>query len=267
MPMPLQKLLQRAGVGTKRDVRALIARGDVVLNGEVTRRFAEPASLTDHIVIAGTALAAPAAPAWYLMHKPKKHLTLLGEDREGRDTLGRYLPADAPLVFPVGRLDFNTEGALLFTNDGLLARAVLHPSSELPKRYRVKLRGHLEPTDPGLEAMRAGMTVDGITFKPASVKIDVYRTRSTWVELILTEGKFREIRKMCHANRYQIVKLRREAIGPIELGDLNPRVVRPLTRDEVRALYAAVGLEVPETLVGAERRDEGAERRDEGAER
>ena len=129
---------------------------------------------------------------------------------------------------------------LLFTNDGVLARRVLHPEVALPKRYRVKVRGHLTEDDPGFASIRSGLTVGSTTYRPAPIRIHQFRTRATWIELQLTEGRHREIRRMCAANGWQIVKLRRESIGPIELGDLNPRVMRPLTEAEVRALDDAV---------------------------
>lgn len=245
--MPLQKWLQAAGVGAKHAVRQLIAEGQVRVDGVVVTRFAEPVTGRERIEVAGDVVADRALPCVLLMHKPKKHITGL-VDPEGRPTLGGYLPADAPRVFAVGRLDFNTEGALLWTNDGALARRVLDPAVGLPKVYRVKVRGHLEPDDPGLDRIRSGLTWRNVTYRPAAACIDIYRSRATWVEIILTEGQFHEVRRMCHANGWQIVKLRREKIGPIELGDLNARVVRALTPAEREALYASVSLPLPDAF-------------------
>ena len=245
--MPLQKWLQAAGVGAKHAVRQQIAAGAVQVDEVVVTRFAEAITGRERIEVAGEVVADRALPCVLLMHKPKKHITGL-VDPEGRATLGQYLPAAAPRVFAVGRLDFNTEGALLWTNDGALARRVLDPAVALPKVYRVKVRGHLTADDPGFERIRTGLTWRDVTYRPASARIDVYRSRATWVEIVLTEGQFHEVRRMCHANRWQIVKLRREKIGPIELGQLNPRVVRALTPEERRALYASVSLPLPDAF-------------------
>jgi len=237
--IPLQKWLQARGVASKREVRRLIRDGAVTLNGVVESRYAEPVGADDVVTIDGQLVELEAPRTLLLMNKPPKHLTVIDDQPDGPG-LGRYLPEGIPRVFPVGRLDFNTEGALLWTNDGLLGRRVLHPDYALPKRYGVKIRGHLDAGDPGFERIRSGMRIGGVTYRPAGVRLGEYRTRATWVHLTLTEGKHREIRRMCRACGYQIVKLRREAIGPLELGDLNKRCVRALSDDEIAALDAAV---------------------------
>jgi 23S rRNA pseudouridine2605 synthase len=247
--IPLQKYLQRRGLGTKRAVRDLILAGRVQVDGAVVTRFAEPLGPQSVVVLDGQSIEKSAPRTTYLLHKPKKHLSQLDDEGE-RLGLGRYVPADSPIVFPVGRLDFNSEGALLLTNDGLLARRILHPDWALPKRYGIKIRGHLAEDDPGLARCRAGMTVGGTTYLPADVEIAVYRTRSTWVHMVIREGKNRQLRRMCAANRHQIVKLRRLAIGPVELGDLKPRCVRRLDPAEEVALYEALSLPVPADCSG-----------------
>jgi 23S rRNA pseudouridine2605 synthase len=239
-PLPLQKLLQQLGLG-KREARALVREGRVRVEGEVVTRYAEPVAPEQSLSLDEAMLTEGAPRAVLLMHKPVKHVTALDDEGE-LPGLRRYLPAEAPRVFPVGRLDVNTTGALLFTNDGELARRVLHPDWSLPKRYEVKVRGHLPPEHPALERMRAGMSVGRERYQPVAVRWLLYRTRATWIELVLTEGKHRQIRRMCAACGFQIVKLRRVAIGPVTLGDLNPRCVRPLTAFESDALACAVGL-------------------------
>lgn len=239
MTEPLQKWLQRRGMGSKADVRTWITEGRVTLAGEVVRRFAEPVLAGAEVCLDGEPVGAGAARTVLAMHKPKKHLTT-------PDELGRYLPPSAPYLFPVGRLDFNTEGLLLWTNDGALGRAILHPTSHLPKVYRVKVRGHLTEDDPGLAAMREGMDLGDFTSRPSPTRIVVYRTRATWIEIVLTEGKFRQVRRMCRKAGYQIVKLRRESIGPIGLGELTPRCVRVLDTEEVRSLDAALASSNPD---------------------
>jgi pseudouridine synthase len=247
--IPLQKYLQRRGLGTKRAIRDLILAGRVQVDGSVVTRFAEPLTPQSVVVLDGQSIEESAPRTTYLLHKPKKHLSQLDDEGE-RLGLGRYVPSDSPIVFPVGRLDFNSEGALLLTNDGLLARRILHPDWALPKRYGIKIRGHLSEDDPGLARCRAGMTVGETTYLPADVEIAVYRTRSTWVHMVIREGKNRQLRRMCAANRHQIVKLRRLAIGPVELGDLKPRCVRKLDPAEEVSLYEALSLPIPADLLG-----------------
>jgi 23S rRNA pseudouridine2605 synthase len=246
---PLQKWLQAMGVGTKVEVRELIRDGLVSVDGVVTTRYAEPVGSGADVRVEGVRVEAAPEPAVWLMNKPPKHLTTLhpqaspeGGAAGERPGLWQYFPEGTPRLFPVGRLDLNTEGALLWTNDGVLARRILHPDWELPKVYAVKVRGHLEDDAPGIARMRAGMSVGDATYLPVDVRLGERRARATWLELTLREGKNRQIRKMCWACGYQIVKLRRDRIGPIELGALNKRCVRPLERGEVEALRRAVGL-------------------------
>lgn len=239
----LQKWLLRARCGSKAAVRELIVAGRVSVNGARVTRFAHPVQPADAVTIDGAPVEPPPLErAVWLMNKPKKHLTQPTGTPQ-RPGLAHYLPPELPRLFPVGRLDYNSEGALLWTDDGELARRILHPDWHLPKIYHVKIRGHLDEDDPRLDRMRAGMDIgDGIVTRPAQVSLGERRTRATWVQIVLTEGKNRQIRRMCAALRYQIVKLRRVAIGPIALGELNPRCCRALTDDERAALYAAVDL-------------------------
>lgn len=242
MLIPLQKLLIRARCGSKNQVRIKISEGQVDVNGETVTRFAHPVRPGDQVRFCGQVVEVPPERLVWLMNKPKKHLTQI-DDRQQRPGLGRYLPDGLPRLFPVGRLDYNSEGALLWTDDGILARRILHPSWHLPKVYQVKIRGHLDADDPRLEQMRVGIDIgEGVVTQPAEVSLGELRTRATWVRIVLREGKNRQIRRMCAAMRYQIVKLRRVAIGPVSLGTLNPRCARALTGAELQALRLAVGL-------------------------
>lgn len=242
MHTPLQKWLQQIGVGSKRAVRELIRQGRVEVAGQIVTRYAEPVDPDQPILVDGSAVSRPTTTTVLLMNKPKKHLTIVDDQKDGPG-LGRYLPDDAPRVFPVGRLDFNSEGALIWTDDGVLARRILHPQWSLPKVYGVKLRGHLTGDEPFFARVRRGMTIGETQYAPVEVKMGPLRSRATWVELTLREGKHRQIRKMCAAGGLQIVKLRRLSIGPIPLGDLNPRCVRALDDEEIAALRKAVDLE------------------------
>lgn len=238
----LQRWLQWAGVGSRNAVRDVIAAGRVSIDEGITTRFAAPVYAASRVRLDGAELSGGAEPITLLLYKPVKHLTQLN-DTDSLPGLARYLPVGIPRVFAVGRLDVNTEGALLFTNDGALARRVLDPEVGLEKTYRVKIRDHLREDDPGFERIRRGMKLGHEQFRPAKATLLEYRTRATWIELVLTEGRFREIRRMCAANNWQIVKLRRVLIGPIGLGELTPRCCRELAASEVQQLRAAVGLD------------------------
>lgn len=241
--LPLQRLLQLADAGSRAECKAAIAAGRVCVDGAVVRRFAEPVAAGAVVTLDGRALTDGAPPTTYLLYKPVKHVTAL-DDQGDLPGLRRYLPPDSPRVFCVGRLDVNTEGVLLLTNDGVLARRVLDPAVGLSKTYHVKIRDHIEPDDRGLQRIRDGLRVGRVQYRPAQARWLELRTRATWIEIVLNEGKFHEVRNMCAANRWQIVKLRRVAVGPLGLGDLTPRRIRPLSPDETAALRAAVGLEV-----------------------
>jgi 23S rRNA pseudouridine2605 synthase len=237
----LQKWLIASGLGSKREVRGWIEGGKVTVDGEVVTRFAHPISAEQVVEVEGRPVVPGGGRTVLLMNKPVKHVT--GRvDPEGRPTWGGYIPEGLGHLFPVGRLDFNTEGVLLWTNDGQLARRILHPDYAMEKIYHVKIRDRLAEDDPGFDKMRAGMDLGEFVTRPAKVRFVAHRTRATWVEIVLTEGHFREVRRMCQRCGYQVVKLRRVAVGPIELGDLNPRCARLLSEEEVGRLAAAVGL-------------------------
>jgi len=228
----LQKGLQGAGL-SKREARAAIREGRVAMDGVVETRFAALVPDGAAVTLDGSPVHA-AAPVWYLLHKPRKHLSTLEPGRE--DGLARYLPADAPRLFLVGRLDYGSEGAILLTNDGVLARRVLDPRFAVPRTYRVKVRDRLPPEHPAIASMARPIRIGGRVVQASEVAFEAHRTRATWIRVVLVEGAHHEVRALCRRARLQIVKLRREAVGPIRLGDLNPRCVRPLGAAELEAL-------------------------------
>jgi len=239
-PIALQKLLQSFGRWNRDELRLCIAQGRVTVDGVVETRFAAPVDPAAQIVVDGV----PATPeqTWVvLMHKPKAHITAREAD-EQYPGLAQYLPDDAPWLFPVGRLDAASEGALLWTNHGALGRRILHPDFGIVKRYALKLRDRLEPDDRRFALLTRGLTLQGQTLRALRVRWRELRTRATWIEIQLDEGKNREIRRLCVAAGFQIVKLRREAVGPVELRDLRPRCCRRLSDVEVQMLLRHVGL-------------------------
>lgn len=236
----LQKLLQGYRRWHRDELRTLILQGRVQVNGEVVTRFAHEVEPAAEVLVDGRE-PSPAAPRVLLMNKPRSHITAR-EGAQGRPGLAQYLPPESDTFFAVGRLDAASEGALLWTNDGQLGRRILHPDFGIVKRYAVKLRDRMAPDDPRFSVLTRGVEERGVLYRALSVRYLELRTRATWIEIQLDEGKNREIRRMCVAAGFQIVKLRRQAVGPVELGALNPRCVRELQPWELAMLYRHVGL-------------------------
>jgi 23S rRNA pseudouridine2605 synthase len=181
-------------------------------------------------------------PSYFVLNKPPGCITGRG-DPEGRATVYDHIPAHFPDLPHVGRLDYNTEGLLLFTDDGRLARALLdaelHPLGGIEKVYRVKLRPRMSPDDPRIASLERPLELPGGPCRPARCRWIADRARSSWVEIVLTEGRHRQVRRLCEREGLQIVKLRRVRLGPLELGELKLRWCRPLTIQEQQACYAA----------------------------
>ncbi len=188
--------------------------------------------------------------SYFVLNKPPGCITGRG-DPEGRSTVYDHVPAHFPPLPHVGRLDYNTEGLLLFTDDGRLARALLDPEQHdgpaIEKVYQVKLRPRLHPDDPRIEALERPLELSEGPSRPARARWVMDRARSSWIEIVLTEGRHRQVRRLCEREDLQIVKLRRVSLGPLDLGDLRLRWCRPLTPGEQRACYAAAlpGVEAP----------------------
>jgi pseudouridine synthase len=235
--------LSRAGILSRQKNKSLIREGRVAINGQsVLDAITEIDAGRDVVTVDDRRVDLPEGFTWILMNKPRGHITDM-VDPEGRPTLAPYFPTEMPVIHPVGRLDFNTEGALLLTNDGELAHRVIHPEFHLPKVYRVKIRGHLSVDEPAFDKIRAGVVLDGEQTLPVVVEWETLRARATWIRMTLREGRFRQIRRTCALFGWQIVKLHRIAIGPVQLDEsLTPRTWRLLRPDELTALASAVGL-------------------------
>ncbi len=230
----LQKYLARCGVASRRRAEALITGGLVAVNGQVITELGfkvEPGR--DRVTVAGRAVSPVDEKIYLMLNKPKGYLTS-NRDTHGRRTVLDLLPAGLPRVFPVGRLDYNTTGLLLLTNDGELAFALTHPSHEVKKVYRALVKG--VPGQAALEKLRSGVRLeDGITL-PAEVDIIEAKAGNAILRIGLREGRKREVRRMCQAVGHPVLELARVALGPLELGDLPPGHYRRLTAEEIRAL-------------------------------
>ncbi len=229
----LHKFLAAAGVASRREAERLIQGGRVEVNGQVVTTpgtRADPAC--DSIKVDGKRIRAEGARAYYLLHKPRGYITSVS-DPEGRPTVMGLLRRVHERVFPVGRLDWNSEGLLLLTNDGDLAFRLTHPSNHVAKVYRVKVKGII--AQPEIERARRGLFLDGRKSLPARVTRISSQTNS-WLEVTLHEGRRNQIRRTFERLGHPVLKLRRISIGPIADRNLKPGEFRRLTDDEVRRL-------------------------------
>jgi 23S rRNA pseudouridine2605 synthase len=221
----IAKLLARAGVGSRRDIERMIAEGRVALEGKALETPATILTSLKGVTVDGKPVAEAQATRVFLFHKPAGVLTA-ARDPGGRPTIYDVLPATLPRLVPVGRLDLNTEGLLLLTNDGELKRALELPSSEVPRTYRVRAMGEVRQQD--LEALAMGVTLEGVRYGPVDASVD-RRARAEganiWLTMTLTEGKNREVRKLCDAMGLKVSRLIRTVYGPFNLGDLEVRGV------------------------------------------
>ena len=228
----LQKLLSAAGVCSRRAAEAYITAGRVTVNGEPAElgRRADPER--DDIQVDGRPLAAKTEPVYLLLNKPRGYVTTLSDER-GRRTVAELVADCGARVYPVGRLDLDSEGLLLMTNDGALTQRLLHPSHQVSKTYHVSVYGPVA----GAAARLSAMTdLEGETIRPAQVEV-LRRTGQT-AELAVTihEGKNRQIRRMCAACGLTVKRLRRVREHTLDLGDLPPGKWRYLTPEETAAL-------------------------------
>lgn len=239
----LQKILARAGLASRREAERWILEGRITVNGTVVRKLGSQADPSkDSIKVDGKRVKPVVAPLYYAFHKPPGIITTIN-DPERRPDLTPYLArlGEKRRVFPVGRLDYNTTGILLLTNDGELALRLTHPRFGVKKIYRVKLSTC--PTDEELAHLRKGIRLDDGMTAPARVRIVEKLKKNAWVEIELHEGRRREVRRMFEALGYFVEKLIRIRFGPISLGALAPGTLRPLSQSEVQSLKRAVGFQ------------------------
>ena len=232
----IAKVLSRAGVASRREAERLIELGDVTVNGKVITSPALNVTASDRITVMGKPVAAPEPPRLWLYYKPEGLVTTEA-DEKGRATVFDNLPPDMPRVMSIGRLDLNSEGLLLLTNDGEMKRRLELPSTGWLRKYRVRINGN--PMDPDLEPLRRGIVVDGEAFQPMSVVIDRIQGANAWLTVGLREGKNREIRRALSAIGLTVNRLIRLSYGPFRLNDLNPGEVEEI---KPRVLKEQLGL-------------------------
>lgn len=234
----LQRFLARAGVASRRAAENLILSGAVAVNGRIVTVLGtkiDPGR--DRVTVNGRAVAPPRAPTYLMLHKPEGYVTTM-HDPQGRPRVVDLLPPGGPRVFPVGRLDLDTTGLLLLTDDGDLAHRLLHPSRGVWKTYRAVVEGR--PAPQVLARLRAGVRLaDGPT-APARAAILAVKDGHATLEIQLHEGRKRQVRRMLAALGHPVRSLHRVGFGPLTLGDLPAGAWRPLTPDEISALRRAV---------------------------
>lgn len=243
----IAKYLSRAGVASRREAERMIELGQVTVNGKVIDSPALNITGKERITVNGKAVAQPEPPRLWLYYKPEGLVTS-NADEKGRETVFDHLPEDMPRVMSIGRLDLNSEGLLLLTNDGELKRRLELPSTGWLRKYRVRVKGN--PTDADLEPLRRGITVDGEKFQPMQVIMDRHQGANAWLTVGLREGKNREIRRAMMEIGLTVNRLIRTSYGPFRLNEMEPGDV-----EEVRAKVLKDQLGMTAEEVDAENRN------------
>lgn len=248
----LQKFLSAAGVASRRHAEEIIKQGRVTVNGKVATlgmRVVER-----DVVRVGGVQVGPQAPRFFLLNKPTGVVTTM-DDPQGRPTVATLVPDDVR-VYPVGRLDVDTSGLLLLTNDGEIAHRLMHPSYGVDKTYRIRVTGGVSAAS--VRALAEGVELeDGLT-APAKARVIDSGAGATVLELTIHEGRNRQVRRMCDAIGHPVIELVRTGYGPLQLSGVAPGASRPLTDPEIRRLRKAAGLAPPRS---GEREGSRAERR------
>jgi 23S rRNA pseudouridine2605 synthase len=233
----LQKILSQAGIASRRQAEQIILEGRVTVNGAVVSELGSKADIEcDHIKVDGRLLRAPKHLIYIALNKPNNTVTTVS-DPQGRTTVMELLRGVKERVYPVGRLDYHSEGLLLLTNDGEVANAVMSAATHLSKTYLVKVKGSL--TTEQEEEFRRGVPLSGRRTMPAGLKL-LREADNPWYEVRLTEGRNQQIRLMFKHFGHLVEKLKRVRIGPLELGDLRPGEFRYLAEEETRKLKRAL---------------------------
>jgi 23S rRNA pseudouridine2605 synthase len=241
MLIRLQKILSGAGVASRRAAERLMAEGRVTVNRETVRELgtrADPAC--DDIRVDGRAIKRETRRLYFVLNKPRGYVTTRS-DPEGRPTVLDLVPKLHDYVYPVGRLDYDSEGLLILTNDGDLAAALTHPSHEVAREYHARVRG--VPDARAISHLARGVVLDGRKTAPAEVLLVAsgvgQHADQALLSITLHEGRTRQVRRMCEAVGHPVVRLRRVRLGPLTAPDLKTAMCRPLTTREVEALKRA----------------------------
>ncbi len=232
----VQKFISQAGVASRRKAEEFIEKGRVKINGR-------PASLGDKVdvkkdlvTVDGVLVKAVSKHYYIMLHKPRGVVTTLN-DEQGRKCVADLVSDIPERLYPIGRLDRDSEGLLLMTNDGAFANMISHPSGHIPKLYRVSVKPAI--TEAQALEMSLGVMIDGFKTAPCTVRVTVEEKERSVLEIVLNEGRNRQIRKMCEALGLEVLRLKRNSIGPLKMGMLKVGQYRELSKEEIRKISAA----------------------------
>ena len=232
--MRLQKYLAQCGVASRRHAEEMIAQGLVQVNGQTVTEMGVQVEETDVVCVRGEQVRPETEKRYILYHKPMGEVTTVTDDR-GRETVMDHFRDFPVRLYPVGRLDYDSEGLLLLTNDGDLAARLTHPSHEVDKTYLARVSMHLTPDE--IHQLRAGVTLeDGFRTSPAKVRVIREETFASAVLITIHEGHNRQVRRMMEAVGHKVLLLRRVKFGPIDLKGVDRGAWRDLTAEEIKAL-------------------------------
>jgi 23S rRNA pseudouridine2605 synthase len=244
----IAKLLARAGLCSRRDAERWIAAGRVTVKGAVLTSPAVMVTADTDIRVDGRPIPQPERPRLWRYHKPAGLVTTHRDER-GRPTVFAALPKDLPRLISVGRLDLNSEGLLLLTNDGALARRLELPATGWVRRYKVRVHGEIDPTR--LATLAGGLTLDGVAYGPIRASLEHVQRSNAWITMALTEGKNREVRRVLEHLGVRVARLIRLSYGPFQLGNLERGAIAEVPR---KALAEQLGGEMPKWALHADRR-------------
>ncbi|NJD01501.1 MAG: rRNA pseudouridine synthase [Ruminiclostridium sp.] len=233
----LQKFLAEAGVASRRKCEELMLQGRVEVNGVKITELGSKVDAGDIVKVDGKEVMQEEKKVYILLNKPVGLITT-SKDQFSRKTVLDLIEGVKERIYPVGRLDYDTSGLLLLTNDGDLSYKLTHPSCETNKVYQAKIKGVLN--DSAIQAFKTGIGIDGYTTSPARIKVLERTSTDSLIEVTIHEGKNRQVRRMFEAVGYSVIKLRRISIGPVKLGNLEEGAWRHLTPEEVKSLNKTV---------------------------
>ena len=235
--MRINKYLAECGVASRRASDKLIEEGKVKVNGRICTLGDEITPGKDSVTVAGQSVLPVAKYDYYMMNKPKGYVCTVKDDKD-RKTVMSLLPNNNKRIFPVGRLDYDSEGLLLLTNDGELAQRLTHPSCEVDKVYLARVTGN--PSNDALDRLRRGVYMEGDERRTYPAQVRVVRDESLFSDILVTihEGRNRQVRRMFDSVGHKVLLLRRVRFGPLELGDLRRGEWRELSAEEIARLKA-----------------------------
>lgn len=237
----LQKYLSMCAVASRRKAEELIAQGKVKVNGRIAQIGDKVSPRHDTVTVGGRKIVGNKKHYYIMLHKPRGYITTM-DDEMGRKCVAELVRDLGARVYPVGRLDKDSEGLLLMTNDGEFANHMTHPSKHIPKTYRVTVRPDV--TEDMLTTFATGMEIDGRITAPADAHVIEKQDNRVVMEIVLYEGRNRQIRKMCETLGLEVARLKRTSMGSLKLGMLPPGKWRELKEDEVHKLMVSSGMKV-----------------------